>query len=568
MLTFVPRFVICTPIPNVPVITEHISAGVNHLTSRLYNIVGHSNGNVANIIMSPFSIHMCVSMLAHGSTDQTRDQLTNILGFDQTPIQDTLADNFELLWSYHIAKEQLETDIEIANSLFLDDSFSVKQDYQDILTTFYLTKVRTVNFANNIESVDTINNWVANKTRNLIQKLVNYDSVDRTTRMILLNGIYFKAKWLKPFRTEDTRTGLFHISDSNAVEASFINTVTDMNAGVIRELNNATVVSLPYEDTNFQMLLFLPGQHSNIDQLVSDMFSHGLSISNITNQLTSTTTYLSMPKFKIGYQTSLKETFKALGASRAFSKHAELGLISDESDLGVDDILHKAQVEVTEEGSEAAAVTGIFVGIRVAVKHLVVNINKPFMFIIYDSLNNIPLFVGKIGDPTDQSAPASRTPTDHSAPASGPPMGNSAPFSRTPTEQNIADIGTDQSAVNFNTSSFHVQAATNVKTDNESFELIVSEDIDNVMDAEERAHISNFGKESDAVNCGDGNVTGIDSSAIRFPCPDHEDTEPIRAYIEEHGDGSIYGHNGELAEMDVRHDIITAAREKSQSTSG
>merc|ERR550519_2366623 len=160
---------------------------------------------------------------------------------------------------------------------------------------------------------------------------------------------------------------------------------------------NADVVSLPYEDENFRMLIFLPHEGYNVEDLETDDFPSILD--NIDDYLFRTDLILRLPKFKVDYSKSLVESFQQLGVSDAFLD-ADLSEISDEP-LFVSDIVHKVAVEVTEEGSEAAAVTGVFIQARSGGIEAVMDVNRPFKFVIQDKRNNIPLFVGKINDPTN-----------------------------------------------------------------------------------------------------------------------------------------------------------------------
>jgi len=237
-----------------------------------------------------------------------------------------------LLRSYHTKKNRYDTKIEIANSLFADDSFSVKEDYQNMLKQFYLTKVRAVDFSDSSESVDTINSWVRNKTSNLIQELLSADSVDETTRMVLLNAVYFKANWLHKFLIEDTTKAPFSISKTKEVTADFMTYEGRVLHEIIPELDDATVVALPYEDTDFQMLIVLPNENSDIEALQDKIF--GVDLKNISNQLQNKSVILSLPKFKLGYETSLRDAFIAMNASKVFGRQADLGLISNEDNLG------------------------------------------------------------------------------------------------------------------------------------------------------------------------------------------------------------------------------------------
>lgn len=514
-LVFFPILLQAVPIPTdvrAPLV-HHLATAINRMTANLYSAI--KDDNSSNIVVSPFSIHTAASMLYHGTKGVTQKQLERAIGFRGVPTETIKMENKNLLRSYRRRKLELDTKIEIANSLFADNSFPVDQDYQNLLRDFYLTKVRTVDFADSQGSVDTINSWVKNKTHNLIEELLSPSSVDADTKMVLLNAIYFKANWFVPFNPLDTKKAPFHTSVNESVETDFMTVDTELDIGFMDESNKVSVVALPYEDENYQMLLLVPEPDDDIKQLEGKIFDTDLK--NLSAKLINVRTLLTLPKFKVGYETSLKTAFKKMGAHRVFNENADLSPISNVSGLLVQDILHKAQVEVNEEGSEAAGVTGIFVGIRVSSKPAVININRPFMFVIHDKLNNIPLFIGKIGDPSEGKAKVE-------------PL----IAVRDGSEDGFAEFGSQ------------VREEVSFREVEDDIEQEVE------MDAEEEAHIKNFGVTTTEGSslCGNRkNVTESHESDITFPCEGDGDTEPIRDYKKEHGDGSRFGHNGELADL-------------------
>merc|ERR1719187_240331 len=167
LVVLIPVLSSCLPVPSQNF--THLSRGINNLSKDLYRVV--SGGGGGNIVISPYSVHSAMSMLYHGSRGETRKQLGQALGLESRNIENVLDENRDLLEDYKEIKNSLDTDIELANSLFSDDDFAVNEDYQLKLMDSYLTKVRTVNFAENDEAVGVINDWVTNKTEGLIENL-------------------------------------------------------------------------------------------------------------------------------------------------------------------------------------------------------------------------------------------------------------------------------------------------------------------------------------------------------------------------------------------------------------
>ena len=316
---------------------------------------------------------------------------------------------------------------------------------------------------------------------------------------MLLNAVYFKANWQLPFQQADTTKSTFFVSKESSIDADMMFQVNEILYGQDKELQSQ-VVSLQYEDPNFTMIIMLPNNDSEAGMEFLHTNLKGKDFNKIHDSLNTRDLRLTMPKFKLGFKTQLVEAFRALGVFDIFDESADLSKMSNES-LFVSDILHETKIEVNEEGSEAAAVTGIKIDTRVAGSGpLTLKINRPFMFVIQDLKNDIPLFMGKIVNPTDED-----------------PISVKALSDDEDIKENL--IGERSDA---------------------PFALFQYDD----MDPEERAHIKNFPGYEVATDC---NNTTSDNDSILFPCPN--DTQPIEDYKKKHGDPSRLGVNGENAAL-------------------
>jgi hypothetical protein len=273
---------------------------------------------------------------------------------------------------------------------------------------------------------------------------------------------------------------------------------------------NADVVSLPYEDENFRMLIFLPHEGHSVEDLETKEFSSILE--NIDEYLFRTDLLLRLPKFKIDYSKSLVESFQLLGVSDAFLD-ADLSEISDEP-LFVSDIVHKVAVEVTEEGSEAAAVTGVFIQARSGGIEAVMDVNRPFKFVIQDKRNNIPLFVGKINYPTNGKVDG-----EHDA-----------------EEKKVDEDEVDEDMVN------------DVNDDMEENDIM---DINKDALREEDNEID-LGNEDYKLVPRSGDVNNDLHFDYHFFPLNNKDTDPILNYIAKYGDGSRYD---KIVELDTNNSL-------------
>jgi len=485
ILFFLPLLVSSVPLPKLSPslrLIPTLSNSVARVAKDLFEIVDASVDQPANVIISPISIHLAMSLLYNGVEGNSKDQLGQVLGLVNVSDATILEESRNLLTSYSQLKHNLTTNIELANVIFADETLEIKDAYETTLNHSFLTGVKQVDYSNSEESTDTINNWVANKTNNLITDLISPGSLTADTRLMLLNAVYFKANWQLPFQKIDTVKDTFFVSNDSSVDVDMMFQTNEILYGQDKELQSQ-VVSLQYEDPNFTMLVILPDSEAAMESL--SMKLKDRDFNSIHKSLEPRELLLKMPKFKLGFKCGLTSAFKTLGVFDIFDEaSADLSNISDET-LSVSDILHQTKIEVNEEGSEAAAVTGIQIDTRVAGSGpIFLKINRPFMFVIQDLNNKIPLFMGKIVNPTNED-----------------------PTSLTPIPQ-IEDMK---------------QNLVNVRNDS-PFSLLETNESDPQILPEV------------ATDC---NKEVSDNDSILFPC--HEDTQPIEDYKKEHGDPSKIG---------------------------
>merc|ERR1711892_212952 len=478
-----PLMVSSVPVPSVASqqkLIPNLSHSVAKSAKNLFNIVEDQENKSNNVIISPLSIHLAMSLLYNGAKGDSKVQLANVLGLVNVSDHTVQEEARNLLISYSNLKRNLTTNIELANVIFADDTTDVKDSYESILNNSFLTSTQRLNFSDVEESAETINDWVANKTNDLITDLVSPVSLSPDTRMMLLNAVYFRANWQLPFQKDGTAKSAFSVSEDTFVDAD---------------------------------MMFLD------NELASGSLSNNLiemDFTQIHNSLNSRDLLLRMPKFKLGYKTQLVSAFKAMGIADIFDEaSADLSGITDES-LFVSDILHETKIEVNEEGSEAAGVTGIQLDTRAGGSGpLFLKIDRPFFFVIQDLKNNIPLFMGKIVNPTDED-PISIS-------EDGKPVleDESTNFINSIPDENVK------------------QNLVSIRSDSPDAFLGVDE-----MDPEERTHIKNLPGYEVSTDCHKGKS---DKDIILFPCP--TDTQPIEDYKKEHGDPARLGVNGENAAL-------------------
>ena len=345
----------------------------------------------ANVMISPASVSFALGMAYNGAETTTRDAFEEVLnyqGLSREEINEITRELIHVLTSN--AKGNL---LEIANSLWYDEGFPVQPEFISLNSHYYDAEVKELDFSSS-EAVNTINNWVSENTKGKIDKII--DSIDPSVMMFLINAIYFNADWDVEFDPESTQRAdfynedgsLFGMVDMMQVESKFRSTSND----------SFSAVELPYKDGKFSMFLFLPSEGNTVNQLAEELDGSSWN-SWIEDFSGKQEIFVFMPRFKFEFDRSLANDLKAMGLDIAFTDEADFSGIS-EIDLLLHDVIHKTYIKVNEEGTEAAAVTAVSVGITSAGPLNLIRLDRPFLFAITENSSRSIVFIGKVAEPT------------------------------------------------------------------------------------------------------------------------------------------------------------------------
>ena len=362
-----------------------IAMANNGFTIDIYRQI--SDGN-KNIFFSPTGIFVAFSMLYEGSAGESANQLEQAFGFnaDTNQRHSLIRTSLEAL-----NKDDGHTTLEIANSLWLSDTYSVYDTYVNNIRDVYSSLIERVDFVDSA-TVERINGWVSDRTAGLISDLFPKNSFDEETVLVLANAIYFKGTWKIPFPVENTMPGNFWTDKSTSVTVDMMSVKGMFN---YYEHADMKVVELPYEGDRLLMTIALPKGRDNIgnlEQTVSKEILKEWSF-NMTNQ----EIIVKMPKFELSTSQDLVEPLRALGIHDIFETKSDLSNIADAS-LYVSKAIHDARVNVNEEGTEAAAATAIEAEFVSFPPTFIAN--HPFLFFIQDKESGAILFMGRMSDPT------------------------------------------------------------------------------------------------------------------------------------------------------------------------
>ena len=333
-----------------------------------------------NIIYSPLSIRTAFAMLKEGAKGETKEELDKLFS------------------GYKVNKYVTSKKISFANSIFINENYKseIKKEYVDTLKEKYNSEVLYDTFA----SPDNINNWIKEKTFNLIEKLLDEDSVDSETALVLVNALALDIKWKQSFRKGDTYEDIFTLKDGTTTKTPMMHNIYSSKVASYLKNDKLEAVRLDIEridDVNLELLAIMP---NDIDEYVKNLSKKKIDAisSKLVNASDKTKLKLAFPKFKFDYELKLVEDLKELGVTKIFEPTADLGGIG--SNLYVSSAHHKATIDLSEEGVKAAASTAVVVSKNSIDddKYVTIDFNKPFIFIIRDKKTEDIWFVGLILD--------------------------------------------------------------------------------------------------------------------------------------------------------------------------
>ncbi len=365
-----------------------------------------------NLCLSPLSIMTTLAMTGTGAAGETLTEMEKTLHCPGKLSQ--LSTSFSiLLEDFGKRKKQAAAlagktparksegpsfDLTVTNSLFGQKGYPFQKEFLTTLKNLYRAPLQFADFRNNAAKESArINQWVSARTNGRIQELLPEGSLDNSTRLVLVNALYFKAGWRYAFPKSATRPAPFHMAPGRAIETPTMHTTKRF--GYSRE-DGYTAVSLPYSQ-NFAMLVLLPDEINGLPDLEKTLSAEKLTA---LSRLPARQVALHLPKFRIeGDTIPLTNPLKKLGMNLAFTRSADFSLMtSDPRGLAIDDVYHKTFIAVDEKGTEAAAATAVAMITRSLArpeKPVEVRLDRPFLYAIVDTRTQTALFLGRIVDP-------------------------------------------------------------------------------------------------------------------------------------------------------------------------
>lgn len=363
----------------------------NQFTFELYPQVAKGQENV---FFSPISISMATAMALEGARGKTSEEMRSVFHF---PSDDTVRrSSFAALYN-RLNDPDAAYQLNIANALWVQQDYPLLKEYLDVVQQYYGGKASNVDFKNALEKTrQTINDWVEDQTKDKIKNLFPKGSLESTTRLVLTNAIYFKGTWMSQFEKDLTKDEKFLLSSGATINVPMMRHKKE-TALPYAENDETQVIELPYEGDQLSMLVALP---KNDDMTKFEKSLSPKKINEWRNDLVKQRVDVFFPKFKFDSKYFLAETLNRMGMPTAFSTAADFSGIDGSKSLSLQKIIHQAIVEVNEEGTEAAAATGISVGLTsLPPQTKVFRADHPFIFFIQDRENGSILFMGRVSNP-------------------------------------------------------------------------------------------------------------------------------------------------------------------------
>lgn len=374
------------------------AASNNAFAVDLYQKLQSAKGN---LFFSPYSIDTALAMAYAGARGQTAQQMAQAMHFALP--QDKLNDAFgamiqDLNQRGRVGQMQLYQFV-VANALWGQKGYPFNKDYQDLLKRAYDASLNEVDFKQTEEARKQINAWVEKQTNEKIKDLIPPRAINPLTRLVLTNAIYFKSNWADQFKKNATKDEPFHVSADQTVNVPMMH--QQHRFGYV-ENEQMQVLELPYTGYGLSMLVLLPKKVDGIADLERNLTAENLG--KWESSLRRRPVIVSMPKFKIEAQLGLADTLKSMGMTDAFSPDkADFSGIATVEKLCISDVIHKAYVDVNEEGTEAAAATAVMmVGAAMPKPEEPVTFTAehPFLFVIWHRPSQAVLFMGRLVEPS------------------------------------------------------------------------------------------------------------------------------------------------------------------------
>jgi serine protease inhibitor len=351
--------------------------------------------NNGNTFISPTSLFMALSMVYNGADGVTKTEIANVLqneGFDVNELNKANASLMSML-----DRDSKQIQLNVANSMWLNEDYHFQTDFAQNNRDYFNARIQEIDIYDS-QSPKMINDWVKKSTNDKIEEIVD-TPLDGDLVAILINAIYFKGDWKYEFDKKQTENRTFFLADGTTKDMHLMRLNKKL---AYLETENFQAVSLPYGDEEMSMNVFLPKETSSLEYFKKTLTNDNWK--KWRSEFHEKEGTIMLPKFQLEYEVSLNEPLKKLGMMTAFAKGANFSKMIKEPDpLWISKVKQKTFIDVSEKGTEAAAVTSIEVVTESVTLDgpFYMEVNRPFFISITDDETGLVLFIGSISNPQE-----------------------------------------------------------------------------------------------------------------------------------------------------------------------
>ena len=392
------------PAVATPTTPLDLAVAVENNNAFAVDLYGQLKTQPGNLFFSPESISTALAMTYAGARGETATEMAQTLHFTLPPerLHPAMGD---LMHDLNVTHDGYQ--LAVANALWAQNDFHLRDDFMNLESAKYNSAIYSVDFKNAAETArQHINGWVERQTQNKIKELIMPGVLNSETRLVLTNAIYFKGVWVTPFPIEVTRVEDFHLSSTEIVKIPLMHL-----AGVFNYFDGGMfqVLELPYEKNQLSMRIFLPKDVNGLAALEESMRTNMKTCSR--KEMSPWHVTVTMPRFRMEGRLDLKGALQAMGMRRTFDETLAdfTGMASPDQishgNLFIDTVIHKAYVDVNEDGTEAAAATALQIPAPPMVMgqglpSVTFSADHPFLFLICDNRSGAFVFMGRLINPS------------------------------------------------------------------------------------------------------------------------------------------------------------------------
>ena len=382
-----------TPL-NLPAGGTAVTTSANQFAINIFQQVLQTEQPTGNVFLSPLSIYLALDMTYNGAAGTTADSMATTLRLSDISTGELNSVCNALL--QQLPKEDSRVQLSLANSIWYNQiAPQPSPAFLDSVSTNYQGTIQALDF-NNQASINTINSWVAKNTANKITTII--DQLNSADVMVLINAIYFNGAWTNAFKTSDTKTGPFYLPNGTTVSVPFMNQTMTIRTASTPAF---TLAELPYGTAKgFDMYIALPtDQTKPINEFAATL--NATALSTAVSGFDSTTVQVILPKWEYYYtMLNMQPELSQLGMGIAFSTAADFSKMYPTTSVAISKVIHKAYIKVSEEGTEAAAVTAVKMTETAVQLPPAIRADHPFVYFIMEKQTGLILFMGIVNDPS------------------------------------------------------------------------------------------------------------------------------------------------------------------------